>query len=134
MISYPITPRGAVRLSRQDRFAPSKAANAYFRYGADIRTMRVTLPERPAIIFRMPMPKSWSKKKRDAMRSQPCLSRPDKDNLEKGLVDSIYYGRDDAHVWCSWTEKRWADVGAIEVYDVSVAGVMDQILKGMPIL
>lgn len=118
MTIYNIEPMGAVRLSRQDKFAPSKRANKYFRYGADIRALGVTMPEVPRLVFTLPMPPSWSKKKKDLMRGKPHLSKPDCDNLLKGLQDSIYYKRDDAHVWCGWMEKRWGDEGSIEITEL----------------
>lgn len=115
MTVYNIQPMGAVRLSRQDKFDPSDKAKRYFEYGRQVRLLNIELPPVPRIIFTLPMPPSWSKKKRAAMNGQPHLVKPDCDNLLKGLQDSIFYKRDDAHIWCSWIEKRWGVEGSIEI-------------------
>jgi hypothetical protein len=66
------------------------------------------------LIFELPMPKSWSKKKRDAMRGQKHTQKPDKDNLEKALLDCIY-DEDCAHWWSGPVFKIWGDNGSIAV-------------------
>jgi Holliday junction resolvase RusA-like endonuclease len=62
------------------------------------------------------MPKSWSKAKKDEMRGGPHQQTPDKDNLEKAILDSLY--ENDSHVWDGWVTKLWADEGAIEVEEI----------------
>ena len=63
------------------------------------------------ITFILPMPESWSKKKKDRMRFKPHQQKPDKDNLEKGLLDAIF--EEDCRVWDSRVSKRWGDQGEI---------------------
>ncbi len=41
------------------------------------------------IIFVMPIPKSWSKKKREAIVGQPHICKPDTDNLLKSVLDAL---------------------------------------------
>ena len=41
------------------------------------------------IIFVMPIPNSWSKKKRIASVGQPHISKPDPDNLLKSVLDAL---------------------------------------------
>ena len=42
-----------------------------------------------ALYFYFPMPKSWSKKKKEMLKWQHHIQKPDIDNLEKGFFDSL---------------------------------------------
>lgn len=42
-----------------------------------------------ALYFYIPMPKSWSKKKKELMKGQLHLQKPDIDNFEKGFYDAL---------------------------------------------
>ena len=41
------------------------------------------------VLFVMPIPKSWSKKKRLASVGQPHICKPDTDNLVKSMLDAL---------------------------------------------
>lgn len=104
-ITFDITPMAAPRLSRKDGFKPSPAARRYFNFRDQIKAMALQhhimeLPVAMGFIFRIPMPKSWSDAKRSKFDRQVHQSKPDLDNLIKGITDSIAYNRsrDDAHV------------------------------------
>ena len=60
------------------------------------------------------MPVSWSKKKKDKMRGQPMQSRPDIDNLQKSILDSLFPD-EDSHIWKVCASKRWGDFGCVTV-------------------
>lgn len=65
-----------------------------------------------SITFILPMPKSWSRKKKSIMDGQGCTSKPDVDNLLKALLDALFL--DDAHIWkISRLEKVWGYQGKI---------------------
>jgi len=63
------------------------------------------------------MPPSWSERKKTGFLGMPHKGTPDKDNLEKALVDAVYRGRDDAHVWNTASTKLWSHFGAILIAD-----------------
>lgn len=63
------------------------------------------------LIFHVPMPKSWSKKKRYEKDGTPHQQRPDVDNYVKAVLDALF--EDDSHVWKISAEKRWASEGSI---------------------
>lgn len=42
-----------------------------------------------ALTFYMPMPESWSAKKKQQMNGQRHTTKPDRDNLEKGVCDAF---------------------------------------------
>jgi Holliday junction resolvase RusA-like endonuclease len=66
------------------------------------------------VIFVLPMPRSWSPKKRQEMEGQPHQSEkgPDKDNLEKALLDALCPGGD-AHIWDGRPTKVWGYEGMV---------------------
>lgn len=59
------------------------------------------------------MPKSWTKAQRQALEGMPHEQKPDRDNLEKALLDSVY--GEDQHVWDGRTTKLWGQQGMIIV-------------------
>lgn len=71
------------------------------------------VPDKLNLIFVLPMPKSWSGKKRLAMKGQPCQSKPDIDNLVKGWMDALL--DDDARIWSIQASKVWGETGSIEL-------------------
>ena len=59
------------------------------------------------IEFHVPMPKSWSKKKKIEFNGKPHQQRPDLDNYLKAWKDSVY--EEDAVVWRVKASKLWTD-------------------------
>lgn len=89
----------------------------YRAFANEVRRLGITIREAgDHITFVLSMPKSWSKKKRLEMLGQAHQVRPDKDNLEKALLDSLF--TDDSHIWDSRVSKVWGEVGMIIVEDI----------------
>jgi Holliday junction resolvase RusA-like endonuclease len=68
------------------------------------------------IVVCFPMAKSWTKKKKAAMSWQLHKQRPDSDNIEKNIFDSLYYkesrfvrkkGDEDARISSKAFHKYW---------------------------
>ena len=116
-IYLPVTPCPKPRMTQRDRWKTRPAVVRYRQFCDAVRDtwpVGVTYPEAGAhVTFWLPMPRSWSKRKRDTMRGQPHQQKPDRDNLEKALMDAMC--EDDAHVWDGRTTKRWADTGYITI-------------------
>lgn len=110
---YPITPMGKPRMTQRDKWKKRAVVLRYFSFKDQVRLHKVEIPHIPKIVFHVPMPPSWSEKKKAAHDGKPHLARPDLDNLAKSVSDSVY--EEDSHIWCMWAEKRWARVGAIEI-------------------
>lgn len=78
-------------------------------------------PDRPGVQIEIAawfgMPKSWSKKKREAMHGKPCLKTPDADNLAKIICDALngLAFVDDAQVYQVTVWKHWAYSGSVGV-------------------
>jgi Holliday junction resolvase RusA-like endonuclease len=65
-----------------------------------------------SITFIIPMPKSWSKKKKAEMNNQPHKDRPDIDNLTKSIFDALL--EEDSEVWrVTGLRKYWGYEGKI---------------------
>ena len=109
---YEITPMGKPRITARGKYGP--VAKRYYEYAEKIRTLNVVIPEHGAEIqFFIPMPVSWSKKKKRDLRHRPHQQTPDIDNLLKAVLDAVY--KDDKVVWSIKAEKYWANNGFILV-------------------
>lgn len=83
MPKYLITPVGKPRMTRADKWKQRPPVMRYRMFCDEARLHGIRVPENGAhITFVLPMPKSWSKKKRAAMDGQPHQQKPDLDNLK----------------------------------------------------
>src|SRR5690348_11179644 len=99
-------------MTRRDKWLnPPRPPVAKYRQFAD--TLRLVasgihfeLPHEGAkFVFHVPMPDSWSKKRRAAFNGKPCRSKPDLDNYLKAIGDALL--PDDAGLWhIAGAEKR----------------------------
>lgn len=80
------------------------------------------LPESWHIIFVVQMPNSWSKKKKKEYFQQPHRQTPDRDNLDKGFLDAMFFknidGIDDSRVWDGRITKIWGYKSEIIICDI----------------
>lgn len=94
----------------QDGYKRKKRILRYFQYKKALReeAARVgfQIPNDGAWIrFHLPMPPSWSKKKKFRMEFQPHQSRPDASNLHKAFEDALR--EDDMKIWDYRVTKLW---------------------------
>jgi Holliday junction resolvase RusA-like endonuclease len=72
------------------------------------------------LTFRMPIPKSTSKKRRKAMLEgkYPHVKRPDIDNLAKALLDALNKTiiEDDSQIYSLFAEKIYSDKPGIHLH------------------
>lgn len=108
-----ITPVGKPRMTQRDRWAKRAPVVRYHAYCDELKLQLpgYNLPGELRIEFGIPMPKSWSKAKRERMDGQPHTSKPDIDNLAKAFMDA--FKTDDSHVWHLDGDKYWAPDGYI---------------------
>jgi Holliday junction resolvase RusA-like endonuclease len=57
--------------------------------------------------------RSWSKKKRQEMIGQLHRAKPDRDNIDKAILDCLY--KEDSGIARGTIEKRWGTVSQLEV-------------------
>lgn len=109
---YKITGMGKPRMLRHKRWSAPAAVERYWQFKELVKLHHVTLPESSYhLIFILPMPKSWSKKKKAEKAGTAHQQKPDKDNLEKALLDAVF--DDDSKVWDSRVTKVWGYEGKI---------------------
>lgn len=107
---YNIIPLGKPRMTRADKWKKRPEVLRYRAFCDEVRLSKVTLPESGYhVIFVLPMPPSWSKKKRALMDGEPHQQKPDKDNLEKALLDALF--GEDSHIWDGRVTKIWGETG-----------------------
>lgn len=113
-----ITPIGKPRMTRNGLW--DKRARAYYQYKQALHLLfpGYELPEVLEISFVLPMPKSWSGKKKRQMFGQPHQSKPDIDNLVKGFTDALATReKGDQHIHTIRADKKWGESGYIRTYD-----------------
>lgn len=113
MIEINITPVPRPRMTRKDKWAPKKSVVRYWVFCRELRDKLkgFELKGHATIIFYMPMPKSWSKKKKAKLQGQPHTQRPDIDNLIKAILDGLL--EEDSGVHTIQAQKLWAKSGKI---------------------
>lgn len=113
-IEITVAPVAKPRMTRSDKWKQRPAVLKYRQFKDDLR-MQVTgsLDARFSVIFFVPMPASWSEKKKVAMYRTPHQQRPDVDNYLKGLMDALC--EEDSHVYDVRAQKYWDYNGRIEL-------------------
>ncbi|QKN82210.1 RusA family crossover junction endodeoxyribonuclease [Scandinavium goeteborgense] len=113
---YQITPIGKPRMTVRDKWKQRPPVMRYRAFCDEVRLHDIQIaPANVHIIFIIPMPKSWSQKKRNQMDGQPHQQKPDIDNLTKSLLDALF--DDDSHIWDVRTSKVWGEAGQIIIED-----------------
>ena len=114
---YHANPRTYHRMTQKSIWTDK--SRAYIDWKKDLQSLGFGIPNSGAIVvFRVPMPKSWSKAKKNLMRDRAHTQRPDLSNLLKAAEDAARYGqpKGDQEIWhYAGLMKRWSEVGSIEV-------------------
>lgn len=124
-----VVPMGAVRMTQSDRWKtdpnhkdPNRrqrdAVRRYFEFKNKVvqecNKHNFQLEGCIEAVFCIPMPESWSDKKKKKMAGLPCKKRPDIDNLTKALMDAVR--KEDGDIWKITAEKRYSYLGSIILY------------------
>jgi len=114
-MKYNITPIAKPRMTRSDQWKKRKCVMQYWAFKDECKRQHLSFPPQGSrITFGLPMPASWSAKKRILMNRNPHQSKPDLDNLLKGLADAVY--EDDSGISSyGGLAKVWAREGFIEI-------------------
>jgi Holliday junction resolvase RusA-like endonuclease len=120
-----VTPTPAPRQTGRDAWNPSPRVVRYRAFRDELRIRAGQAGYAPGdqidVVFYLPMPPSWSQKKRREMIGQPHRQKPDTDNLLKAFCDALL-PEDDCHVWDMRGRKFWAAEGTIEVVEQTTSG------------
>lgn len=120
---FKVIPVPKPRMTRSDSYKKRPIVMKYWAYKDTIKEQQgdFRFPHSKAsVTFYMPIPKSWSNKKKDLLRDRPHQKKRscDIDNLLKAFLDALTWdeGDDDGNIWniesCS---KYWSDDPRIEV-------------------
>lgn len=113
-MKYNITPCAKPRMTRADAWKKRPPVLKYWAFKQECLLKKVMCKPGDGYVFTLPMPKSWSKNKKDKMNGSPHVSRPDLDNLLKAIFDAVL--PEDSHMWnIGPTCKIWGYEGSIEV-------------------
>jgi len=116
-IVFNLTPIPKPRMTQSDKWNERPAVVNYYAYKQKLRldanTKKYRLSDTLCIDFFIPMPKSWSDKKRQQMIDKPHQDKPDIDNLVKGFMDALSDA--DQNIWLVSAQKHWSDTGYIVV-------------------
>lgn len=72
-----------------------------------------SLPDSFKVVFQVPMPESWSDKKKKKMNYTYHTRKPDIDNLYKALTDCLC--EDDSYIYRVEMSKNWSYKGEITI-------------------
>jgi Holliday junction resolvase RusA-like endonuclease len=124
---FKITPQTHVRATQGDRIlfripeerrspASTKRVKRLIKYNeykvsvlAEAKRLKFNMPDEGCgIRFFFPMPKTWRKPKREALKNKLHKQRPDLDNTVKAIFDSLFIeDKSIAHI--SEASKYWVD-------------------------
>ena len=116
---FEINPISKPRMTQQDKWKQRKCTSAYWAFKDELKLKfnLFGLKELPSVIssvsFYIPMPDSWSDKKKREMNGRNHTQKPDLDNLLKGLMDAVC--KHDEHISeiTHGLKKCWATKGEI---------------------
>lgn len=115
---FNIEPCPAPRMTQSDKWSERPVVTKYFAFRTEFilkaNLLKFQLEEQLKIVFFIPMPKSWSEKKKIEMFRKPHQQRPDVDNLTKSVLDA--FGKDDGFVYDIHATKYWGKIGQIIIY------------------
>jgi Holliday junction resolvase RusA-like endonuclease len=111
MPTYQITPTPKPRMTQRDKWCERPSVMKYRSFSDLVKLHKIDVNDRTIVQFIIPMPSSWSRKKKEANNGELHKKRPDIDNLIKALLDSIY--KDDSHISAIYAIKKWGYIGKI---------------------
>jgi len=117
--TFKVDPVAKPRMTQSDAWNKRPAVVRYHRFkdALNAEVMSLNVPDLPgklkSLVFLVPMPKSWSVKKRNAMYGKPHEQRPDLDNYLKAFWDALC--KEDGHIYCieGQLAKYWDHEGKI---------------------
>lgn len=126
---FDVIPIGAPRLTQSDKWKTNpnhidplkrqrKTVTQYFAFKNALQLqanlMKFELGQAFEAVYLIPMPNTWSNKKKERMNGLPCEVKPDTDNITKAVKDTLR--KNDSDIWYEKAEKRWAYHGSIIIF------------------
>ena len=116
--TIPGVPLGKPRMTRSDRWKKRPCVTKFWEWKDNVIKHCGEIPDPESIIqlnwlAYFEPPASWSKRKRAALFGQLHRYKPDRDNIDKAILDSLF--KDDSAIASGFLEKRWGSPARIEV-------------------
>ena len=111
---YDIEPCAKPRMTKRDKWAKRPCVMKYRAFKDECNLKGLMIENMNTVVFRIAMPKTWSKKKKIEMNETPHQQKPDIDNLLKAVMDAVL--DDDSHISSISVYKIWAHQGSIEIF------------------
>jgi Holliday junction resolvase RusA-like endonuclease len=119
-----VTPIGKPRMTQRDKWL-KPPREAVLKYRLHKKAMedyamitKFKLTEILDVDFYIPMPESWSKKKKESMCGKPHQNKPDLDNILKFIMDTLL-PEGDQNVHTIVAKKVWDYEGKIIFRDAT---------------
>jgi len=111
-IKVPGTPLGKPRMTRRDKWAKRACVVRYREWADRVRAIAGAVPPAESVrrlswVATFECPKSWSIARQEAAHGTLHRSKPDRDNIDKAILDALY-PNGDAAIAAGTVEKRWA--------------------------
>ena len=111
MIQLDIEPMGKPRMTQRDKWKKRPAVVRFhaFRDYVRLKTNSLDISDAYSVSWTayFSMPKSWSNKKKEALKGQAHRQKPDRDNIDKAILDSLM--KEDSGISEGKIIKRWDD-------------------------
>lgn len=115
---FNLTPIGKPRMTQRDKWL-NPPREAILKYRLSKQAMetyammtKFSLKDKLECTFHLPMPESWSGKKKERMALTPHQSKPDLDNILKFVMDTLL-PQSDSNVHTIIAKKVWDYEGKI---------------------
>ena len=105
---FDVVPVPKPRMTQRDSWKKRPIVLRYYAFKDEVNLQKgdFEFPEYGAEVwFFLPMPKSWSEKKKQEFNNQPHQQKPDIDNLGKALFDALL--EEDCRIWSCKYVKIW---------------------------
>lgn len=110
-VTCPFAPVAKPRMTRCDKWAKRPCVLRYREFADRVRKRfeGVSLEGVHSLSWTayFPMPESWSKKRKVAVRGQAHYSKPDRDNVDKAILDALF--KQDSGISHGTLTKLWDD-------------------------
>lgn len=117
MFVFKVNPVAKPRMTRSDKWKSRPATAHYWQFKDELNVQAAkqgfNIGKQISVVFLLPMPASWSQKKKDLMDGTSHEQKPDTDNLLKAFCDALT--DNDCAIWSQTGRKFWAYQGRIVV-------------------
>jgi Holliday junction resolvase RusA-like endonuclease len=107
-------------MTQSDKWRQRECTTRYWAFKNQLKALwgEGDLPAAIGLVFIMPMPASWSEKKKNLMMGKPHQAKPDIDNLLKAFQDCL--AESDSYIWRVDAAKYWGKSGSIEIRELLI--------------